>query len=225
MPFEPAQIASVVFDLDGTLLDSLGGAAATLNAVLAHHGRPALPAADVARMVGEGGRRTIELGLEATGGATGIDLDAAFALWTRAYAASDLAATPPFPGVVPTLARLADAGLRLGVCTNKSRAVTIPLLDAIGLAPFFAATVTPDDTPHRKPDGRHILATVAALGGDPATSIYVGDSEIDAEAAADAKVRFVLMSYGYRRGPIAAIKADAVLDRFEELEGLLIGAR
>jgi phosphoglycolate phosphatase len=213
---------TLIFDLDGTLIDSIHGIAASLNAALAEVGRPAIGLDAVKVMIGEGGRKTVTLGLNATGGSDGIDIEAVFQSWTRTYIDIEVAKTEPYPGVISTLELLAAQGFRLGLCTNKTRHVVIPILEAAGLARFFGhAIVTPEDTPYPKPDGRHILATIDIVGGEPARSVYVGDSEIDHAAARDASVPIILVSYGYPRGRLTDMMADAVIDDFCALPATL----
>lgn len=212
---------AVIFDLDGTLIDSVQGITASLNTALREMGRRALDRTEVQPMIGDGGLHTVEMGLNATGGSSGVDMNAVFARWTRAYTEDEVVKTEPYPRVLETLNLLATRGFHLGLCTNKTRAVTIPILEAAGLARFFGVVVTPEDTPHRKPDGRHILATAAAMKADPTRVVYVGDSEIDASAAASAGVPFILVSYGYPRGPIADIRAQAVIADFGDLPAAL----
>jgi phosphoglycolate phosphatase len=214
---------TLIFDLDGTLIDSIHGIAASLNAALAEVGRPALGLDAVKVMIGEGGRKTVALGLDATGGSTGIDIEAVFQSWTRTYIEVEVAKTEPYPGVIATLELLAAQGFRLGLCTNKTRQVAIPILEAAGLARFFGrAVVTPEDTPYPKPDGRHILAAVELVGGERSRSVYVGDSEIDYAAARDAEIAMVLVSYGYPHGRLADMKADAVIDEFAGLPATVL---
>ncbi len=212
---------TVIFDLDGTLIDSVQGITASMNTALREMGRRPLDRTEVLPMIGDGGLHTVKLGLNATGGSTGVDLDAVFARWTRAYTEDQVVKIEAYPRVLQTLELLTAEGLNLGLCTNKTRAVTMPILAAAGLARFFDIVVTPEDTPFRKPDGRHILATIAAMGAEPTRCAYVGDSEIDAAAAASAGIPFILVTYGYRRGPIAEIRADALIDDFGDLPAAL----
>jgi phosphoglycolate phosphatase len=216
-------IDTLIFDLDGTLIDSIHGIAASLNAALAEVGRPAIGLDEVKVMIGEGGRKTVALGLTATGGSDGIDIEAVFQSWTRTYIDVEVAKTEPYPGVIPTLELLAAQGFRLGLCTNKTRHVAIPILEAAGLARFFGpAVVTPEDTPYPKPDGRHILATIDIVGGERSRAAYVGDSEVDHAAALDAAVPMILVSYGYPRGRLADMAADALIDDFHALPATLL---
>ena len=213
---------TLIFDLDGTLIDSIHGIAASLNAALAEVGRPALGLDAVKVMIGEGGRKTVALGLEATGGSNGIDIEAVFQSWTRSYIEVEVAKTEPYPGVIDILELLSTQGFRLGLCTNKTRHVVVPILEAAGLARFFgSAVVTPEDTPFAKPDGRHILATIDLVGGTRTRSVYIGDSEIDDAAARDAGIPMILVSYGYPRGRLADMEAAATIDEFQTLPAAL----
>jgi len=214
---------TLIFDLDGTLIDSIHGIAASLNAALAEVGRPALGLDAVKIMIGEGGRKTVALGLNATGGSEGVDIESVFQSWTRTYIDVEVTKTEPYPGVIPTLELLAAQGFRLGLCTNKTRHVALPILEAAGLARFFGrAVVTPEDTPYPKPDGRHILATIDIVGGERARSVYIGDSEVDHAAALDAGIPMILVSYGYPRGRLDEMKAAATIDEFPALPATLL---
>jgi phosphoglycolate phosphatase len=213
----------LIFDLDGTLIDSIHGIAASLNAALGKVGRLPVALDAVKVMIGEGGRKTVGLGLAATGGAEGIDIEAVFQSWTRTYIEVEVAKTEAYPGVIETLDLLAAQGFKLGLCTNKTRHVVIPILEAAGLSRFFGpAIVTSEDTPFPKPDGRHILATIDILGGDPARAVYVGDSEIDHAAAGDANIPMILVNYGYPRGRLDDMNAQARIDTFAELPAALL---
>ncbi|HSE77021.1 MAG TPA: HAD-IA family hydrolase, partial [Alphaproteobacteria bacterium] len=126
----------------------------------------------------------------------------------------------PYPGVRDTLARLAGAGFRLGVCTNKASRATRRLLDDLALSRYFAA-VAGGDGPARKPDPKHLLAVLDALGAAPETALMVGDSANDVHAARAAGVRVAVVSFGYTTVPAAELGADALIDRFEQLAALV----
>ena len=152
---DPMPKDCLIFDLDGTLIDSIHGIAGSLNVALGEVGRPPVELDAVKVMIGEGGRKTVALGLAATGGSDGIDIEAVFQSWTRTYIEVEVAKTEPYPGVIATLNLLAAQGFKLGLCTNKTRHVVMPILDAAGLGRFFGnAIVTPEDTPYPKPDGQ-----------------------------------------------------------------------
>ena len=222
----------VVFDLDGTLIDSVPDVRNALNAMLAGRGRRPLAADEVSLMVGEGARVMIERALAATGGvesypATGgevADTDAVLAEYLAAYSAHPVIDTVIYPGAVAALARLAEAGHLLGICTNKPEAITRLVLDGLGLTRFFAAIVGGDTLAFRKPDPRHVMVTLERMGAH-GPAIYVGDSETDVAAARGAGLPVVAVSFGYSKGGIEALGADRVIDHFDQLDAALTELR
>ena len=123
----------------------------------------------------------------------------------------------PYPGVAKTLSELRSAGLRLAVCTNKPAAPSEALLASLGLAEFFSAVVGGDSLAVRKPDGRHLLATLARLGVAAGRAVMVGDSANDVAVARDAGVAVIVVSYGYGNTAARSLGADAVIDGFADL--------
>jgi phosphoglycolate phosphatase len=213
-----SRISAVIFDLDGTLVDSAPDLCGVVNRMLDEYGRARLALDDIRKMVGDGAAKLIERGFGATGGlpAPLPELTKRFiALYERRIADE----TRPFPGVVETLAHLTRAGLRLGVCTNKPTGLTNKLLEALDLAPFFKC-VAGGDLPFRKPDPRHVQLVMEALGGGPATTLMVGDSANDVAAAKAAGLKVFVVPFGYTRVPPSELGADRLLDRFDDLRAL-----
>ena len=210
-------LEAVVFDLDGTLVDTLPDIAAALNRVLVDEGRAALAGPVVATMIGDGVARLVERGFAATGAALGAAArEASTRRFLALYEADVAGRSRPFPGVAKTLSELRSAGLRLAVCTNKPAAPSEALLASLGLADFFSAVVGGDSLAVRKPDGRHLLATLARLGVAAGRAVMVGDSANDVAVARDAGVPVIVVSYGY--GTTARLLgADAVIDGFADL--------
>lgn len=213
---------ALVFDLDGTLLDSVPDIGQALNRTLTDLGRPTVSAAQVRRFVGDGVRRLVERGLEATGGLPDAAAqDAALDRFMAIYGAIPADPACIFPGVLDTLRALAAAGHSLAVCTNKPEAITRELLRDLGLLELLAAVVGGDTLPQRKPAPEPLLAAIAGMGAVPAGALMVGDSENDVATARAAGVPVVAVSYGYSRVPLADLGADHMIDRFEELPGAL----
>jgi phosphoglycolate phosphatase len=206
---------ALVFDLDGTLVDSVPDLQAALNRVLTEIGRRSLGATEVRSMVGDGVAALVERGMAATGGTDG--LEAARARFLALYEAEPAVRTRPYPGVAETLAGLRAAGCRLAVCTNKPQAASLGVLAGVGLAPFFDAVLGGDALPWRKPDPRHLLAAVEALGARPEEAAMIGDNENDHDAAKAAGIPVLLMRYGYLRAPADSLAPAAWLDRFSEI--------
>jgi phosphoglycolate phosphatase len=209
----------IVFDLDGTLIDSAAGLAAAINAMLAGFGCEPLSLQEVRRMIGDGVQMLVSRALAARH----CDADPGHAIesFMRHYESDATALTTAFPGAGEALQVLQAAGIPLAVCTNKPARVTGDILSSLGLVKYFARVIGGDSLPFRKPDPRVLLALVQASAASPESSLMVGDSEVDAAAARAAGMPFVLMKHGYRRGPVEEIPCVAALDGFGELPALV----
>lgn len=213
---------AVVFDLDGTLVDTAPDLHAHLNEMLADLGRPGFDLDEVRPMIGDGARVLLRRGLDASGGMPeGVDIEALFEEFLRRYTARPLRFGAIFDGVEGVLQALASAGIRLGVCTNKPQAPTDRLLAELRLARHFAAVIGGDSLAVRKPDPGHLQAVLDRLGAAAGRSVLVGDSANDVEAAAATGVPCVLVSFGYTRTPARALGAARVIDHMDELPAVL----
>ena len=212
------QPPAAVFDLDGTLIDSIADVVGAANRLLAEEGRPAITVDAGRLMIGEGAGKLVERAFAATGAAPDA---AALGTLTKRYVAiyerHPIVETTLFPGVVPALERLAAAGYALGVCTNKPHDMTMALLDALDLSPWFGAVIGGDALAVRKPDAAHLAAVIERLGAAPARTVYVGDSPTDAATARNADVPFVAVSFGYSRIAPERLGADIVVDHFDQV--------
>lgn len=220
LPFSATLPDTVIFDLDGTLVDSAPDLTGALNATLASLGLSALPEAEVRHMVGHGARKLIERGLEAHAvPKSAAEVDGLVDYFIRYYAGHVADASVAFPGVLSTLNWLRARGVRIGVCTNKPEVLAKQLIVALELDGFFppAAILGGDTLAVKKPDGRHLIATVEALGGDLTRTVMVGDSATDLNAARDADVPVVLVTFGYTPIPAEKLGADATIGHFTEL--------
>jgi phosphoglycolate phosphatase len=214
------QLALVVFDLDGTLIDSAPDMHRAVNLMLADLGCPPLALDEIRTMVGDGASALIARALAARQCVT-ADPSKALAEFLEHYEADPTAFTRTFPGVPETLERLQAFGLTLAICTNKPTRLTEMILKRLDIDRFFVKIVAGDTLPFRKPDPRALLDIVNSFGTPTAATLMVGDSEVDAATAHAANVPFVLMTYGYHRGPIDGISSIATLDHFRELATLL----
>src|SRR5579871_1335235 len=206
---------TVVFDLDGTLVDTAPDLVATLNVVLAGAGFPPVAFAAARNMVGGGARALIERGAAAAGGALEApQLDRLFDEYIAHYSAHIADRSRPFPGVETALAELERAGCRLAVCTNKLEGLSKRLLDALGLAGRFAAICGADTFAVAKPDPAILHATVARAGGELARTVMVGDSATDIRLARAAGIAVIAVDFGYSETPVAELHPDRVAGSF-----------
>jgi phosphoglycolate phosphatase len=220
MPLAPfSRPDAVVFDLDGTLLDTAPDLCGALNELLAEHGRPTIPLDHLGPLIGDGAAKMVERGFAASGDVP-ADFTGLVRRFVEIYSGRIAAETRPFPGVITCLDRLRAAGLRLAVCTNKTTSLTESLLAALDLARYFPVVVG-GDGPARKPDPRHLLAVTDRLGVAPGAALMVGDSINDVAAAKAAGIKVVAVTFGYTTTPAAELGADAVIDSFDELPRLV----
>ena len=209
---------AIIFDLDGTLVDTAPDLAAALNAVLVAEGQAPVSPSDLRHLVGHGVRAMFEHALLRTSADVGSERMANLTEQFLTYYRTNIAkSSKPFPRVPETLDRLATTGAGLGVCTNKAHDLTELLLNELSLTRHFPAVVGGGRTPYNKPDPRHVLAVMKALNGNCRRAVFVGDSVIDVQAARAAEIPVIAMSYGYTPVPAHELGADAVLDDFAEL--------
>jgi len=206
---------TIIFDLDGTLVDTAGDLTASLNHALGVLGRRAIDPAGVRAMVGQGARKLLERGLAATGDQTPELVAAGVAPFLAHYAANIAVHSRPFDGVEAALDALDARGLRLAICTNKPVALAQALVAELGWTKRFRALLGADSRPWKKPDPRHLTDTLAEANGRSA--IFVGDSRTDADTARAAGVPLVLVSFGYSTEAVATLGADALIDHFDFL--------
>jgi len=195
-------MTALIFDLDGTLIDSAPDIHAAIVRTLADEGQPPLDLDRVRGFIGNGVPVLIDRTMAALGEAADpvrrADLIARF-LAHYEPASADL--TTVYPGVRTALQALQEAGHAMGLCTNKPAGPARDILAAFGLLPFFATIIGGDSLPERKPHPAPLLAARAALAGSAA--LYVGDSEVDAETAAAAGIPLLLFTEGYRKTPVS----------------------
>jgi len=220
IPAPDARTDTLVFDLDGTLVDSLADLAAALNRLLVAEARPALDEPAVRRMVGDGVAKLVSRGFAACGAAVeGAALEALVERFKADYEPRAAELTRPYPGAAEALSSLKAAGWRLAVCTNKPQAATLHILEATGLLPHLQAIGGGDRFPFRKPDPRHLTATVAEAGSVPARAVMIGDGPQDLAAAQAAPMRAIAALYGY--GGLQAQAGTPSIAGFAELPAAL----
>jgi phosphoglycolate phosphatase len=207
----------VVFDLDGTLADTLEDITGALNRTLSDLDRPTLSPDEVRPLIGGGSKALLHRAMP--------DVDEAYLDRTQTryldhYAAHICVGTRPYSGVEAAMDALAARGVQLAICTNKAERLTHALVAALDWQDRFAAIVCPDTLQIRKPDPAPLKAAVAQAGGGRA--VLIGDSSIDAETARNAGLPFVAFGLGFADRPLGELGADAVINAYEELVPALI---
>ena len=219
METAPWPFQALIFDLDGTLIDSLPDVRVSLNRALAAAGRREITLEETKAMIGWGGRVLVEKALELTGRAgTEEEIASIRHDFLEIYAAHPAVLTTVYPGVRQTLEDFQAAGIAMGLCTNKPLVTTTPVLEALLLDGFFTVVSCGDKVPHPKPDGRHVLEVIERLGVGTQAAAMIGDSESDIDAARDAGVASVAVTFGYAHVPPHELGADALID--EAIAGL-----
>ncbi|WP_373235881.1 phosphoglycolate phosphatase [Cohaesibacter celericrescens] len=212
----------ILFDLDGTLVDTAPDLTGALNHVLALNKLAPVSVDHVRDIVGLGARVTIERGFFHYGRTLTDDaLDEALEQFLAHYSANICDTSVLYSGVEESVKGFRDAGLKLGVCTNKTEHLSVSLLEQLGLAHCFDTICGSDTVPNRKPHPDHIHAALARAGGDAAASIMIGDSQADVDSAKAAGLPVIAMSYGYTAVPAHALGADVVLDAFSDIPNVL----
>ncbi len=209
---------TIVFDLDGTLIDTAPDLIATLNIILAREGLPPVEYNSARRMIGGGAKAMIERALAAEGRVSSkAELDRLFAAFIEHYAAHIADHSRPFPQLEATLEHLAGEGHRLAVCTNKLEWLSVRLLDALQLTRHFAAVCGQDTFGVQKPDPRMLRLTIERAGGEPTRAIMVGNSGTDIRASRAATVPVIAVDFGYSEVPIALLRPDRIIGSYTDL--------
>ena len=215
-------IYAVIFDLDGTLIDSAPDVAEALNRTLETVGRPRLPLKTIRTFIGHGARNMMQESLEATGDPN-IDctVDDMISCYLEFYKKEPTKLTRVYPGVYDVLDEFTNHNMRLGICTNKPAIMTQIVLEELRLAPYFCGVSAGDDVEYQKPDGRHILETLNRMSASTEGAVMVGDSESDMAAAHQAGVGAIAVSYGYFSDSINEKYIDITIDSMTELPSTL----
>lgn len=211
---------AVIFDLDGTLVDTAPDLWRATNHVLTSSGRGEVTLDQVRAFVGFGARKLIARGFAATGAPPGNqDIEPLYEKFVAYYAAHICEGSKPFPGCVALLDRLKGDGVRLGICTNKLEGLSVRLIDALGLTAYFDAIVGPDTIGIAKPDPAPYREALRRMGSEAARSLLVGDSETDVLTARAAGVPVIGVTFGYTAEPIETFKPDALVSHYSEAYG------
>ena len=209
---------SAIFDLDGTLADTAADLIGAANALLIERGLQPLDPEAARNTAGRGGKALMSMGFERAGAPVSrTELEAMFPAYLEAYHARIDQETRLFDGVVETLDALKSDGWLLGVCTNKPEALAVELLKRLNVSGYFGTIVGADTLPVRKPDPRPVWETIDRIGGDRDRAVMIGDTQTDRDAARNAEIPVILVSFGYATGPISALQPDAAVSTFADL--------
>ena len=208
----------LVFDLDGTLIDTAPDLIDTLNFVFAREGLPAVPYATGRKLIGGGARAMIARGIEAEGRVLNpLQVERLFADFIAHYADHIADRSRPFPGLLEALDQLNARGHRFAVCTNKLEGLSVLLLRQLELIDRFAAICGQDTFGVQKPDPDILHRTIAAAGGRSDRAIMIGDSETDIRTAKAAGIPIVAVDFGYTEVPVSEFQPDRVISHFAQL--------
>jgi phosphoglycolate phosphatase len=210
--------STLVFDLDGTLIDTAPDLVDTLNVVFAREGLPPVPYDTARNLIGGGARMMIARGIAAEGRTVEpAELERLFQDFIAHYAEHIADRSRPFPGLADALDALAAAGARFAVCTNKLEYLSVLLLKQLGLAHRFAVVCGQDTFGVQKPDPEVLRRTVAAAGGTLRNAIMIGDSLTDIRTARAAGIPVIAVDFGYTDRPVSELGPDRIISRFAQL--------
>jgi len=215
-------VTAIVWDLDGTLIDSAPDLGTALNELLREHGQQEHHTHDVRTMIGDGVAKLVGRGFAASGH---IVKDAQLSRLVRRFmtiyteCATDQ--TRPYPGALDALRKFGNAGIRQGICTNKPEAITRQILSDLSMARHFDAVVGGDTTPRKKPDPLPLRYCLQAMGVHPIDSLMIGDSAVDVATAKAVNVPIGLVRHGYAREPVENLPADFLVSDLSSLPDIL----
>ncbi len=215
-------VKAVVFDLDGTLVDTLPDLHSALAVLLEERGLVVPSAAATRTMVGDGARKLVERALlSSSASLSESELDLAHDRFLEIYNAAPCRESRLFANGQATIEQLGRLGLALAVCTNKPQLPTETILKTLGLRAHFGAVVGGDAVPRRKPHPDHLLQVLQGIGTAPEAAVMVGDSKNDLLAARGCGMRCILVDFGYSSEPVATLGADQVISDLAELEAAI----
>ncbi len=214
---------TIVFDLDGTLIDTAPDLVESLNHTIASRDLAPVGYEDLTHLVGQGARVMIQRAFALRGAPLSEEqIPALLERFIDHYEASMPGKSRPYPGLIAALERLRSAGYILAVCTNKMERLAGPLIERLELTPYFSAITGGDTFAFRKPDPAHILATVERAGGSPGKALMIGDSVNDILAARNGNIPSIAVPFGYSDVPVDTLGASHLIQHFDELTVSLV---
>ncbi|MES2218879.1 MAG: HAD-IA family hydrolase [Pseudomonadota bacterium] len=219
MKYETKSIRSIIFDLDGTLVNTVPDVLLSLNHTLATFGRPMVDESQILGMIGNGARFLMENAFTKSKiPYTHFDIDAALACYLKYYSENPIVATRLYPDVVRLLQQFYNAGITLSICTNKPRVIARLLLEELNLNQYFSIVLCGDEVSYPKPNAQHVFDIINRTNGKLAEAVLVGDSLVDKICAENAGIPFIGVSYGY---DLDATANCVIIDNFNELPDAL----
>lgn len=214
-------VKAVLFDLDGTLVDSAPDLHVAANLLMMENGRDQLTLAEVTSMIGDGVPKLVERSFAATGEIPDDDeLADRSERFLELYEPHAADLSTPFPGGVECLGRLKEAGYILAVCTNKPYVATMEMLNTLGLDEHLSVVIGGDTLPGvKKPDPRHLQAALDKLNVEATEAVMIGDNSNDVNAAKGAGIPVIVCRFGYTNGPAEDLDGDLIIDHFDNLPG------
>jgi phosphoglycolate phosphatase len=209
-------MATIIFDLDGTLVDTAPDLIDALNTILGREGLPAIPHDKARALIGHGARHMLERGLAVAGQHAG-DIDRMFGEFIAYYSEHMADRSRPFPGVEAALDTLAGRGCKFAVCTNKLEWLSVRLLKSLGLAGRFAAICGGDTFGVQKPHPGALLGALRRAGGSLDRAVMVGDSQTDIATARAAQIPVVAVDFGYTEVPVNELGPDKIISHYNHL--------
>ena len=209
-------MATIIFDLDGTLVDTAPDLIDALNTILGREGLPAIPHDKARALIGHGARHMLERGLAVAGQHAG-DIDRMFGEFIAYYSEHMADRSRPFPGVEAALDILAGRGCKFAVCTNKLEWLSVRLLNSLGLAGRFATICGGDTFGVQKPHPGALLGALRRAGGSLDRAVMVGDSQTDIATARAAQIPVVAVDFGYTEVPVNELGPDKIISHYNHL--------
>lgn len=208
----------IVFDLDGTLVDTAPDLLAALSHCLADTGLPPIDPKLFHAYLGMGGRAMIERAFRQANHALAADQhEKLVTTFLQHYTDNIPGTSQPYPGVLDAMRRFSEAGWKLAICTNKFETLSHALIEGLGIEAHFAANCGADTFAWRKPDPRHLLSTIERAGGDPDRAVMVGDSKTDIDTAKAAGIPVIAVDFGYTDQPVTTYEPSMVISHYDEL--------
>lgn len=214
-------INTLIWDLDGTLVDSVIDIAGSVNHVLQSYQLPVLPVDNVRQMIGNGASKLLQRAFASVDGLDFYGDDQAYDRFLDHYADHCCENTILYPGMAAMLSVFAELGCRQGVCTNKPQAMAKSIISHLQLTDTFGAIVGGDSTPHRKPHAEPLLHCLEILGAEASDSLMIGDSAADVGVARSAEIPVVVLPWGYTPNGVEDLGADYIAHDAQALKQLL----